>query len=206
MAERKRDRLLRIKTVGIREWPNRVVHYNRYEATPYSALDKLFEVYKLNKNHQVVDFGCGRGRVSFYIHNRFHIPVTGIEVNEKTYEEALENKAIYEQRAKHIQAPIRFKYGLAEQYEVKDTDNCFYFFNPFSVQIFKKVLHNILKSVRKEERTVDLILYYPLPEYKHFLATNTPFELINKVWVPGDHGKYGKFLIYRYNPDQVKIS
>lgn len=202
MAERKQDRLLHIKTVGIREWPAKVIHYNRYEATPYSALDKLFTVYTLHPDDRFVDFGCGRGRVSFYVHNRFQIPVTGIEVNEKTLEEALENKAMYRQRRKHIRAPIRFKFGLAEQYEVKDTDNCLYFFNPFSVQIFKQVVGNILKSVNEVERTVDIILYYPLPEYKQFLATKTPFQLLNKVNAPGEHGKYGKFLIYRYDPDK----
>ena len=41
----------------------------------------------LDKSDSVVDFGCGRGRVAFYIHNRFHVPVTGIEANDKTYEE-----------------------------------------------------------------------------------------------------------------------
>lgn len=197
MAERTFDRLLGIRTVGIREWHDQTDHYNRYEATPYGALDKLFQVYKFDKTDRVVDFGSGRGRVSFYIHHRFHIPVTGIEMNDKTYKEALENKMRYQERTRHISAPIRFEYGLAENYEVAATDNCFYFFNPFSVQIFKKVVHNILHSVKKAERSVDLILYYPLPEYKHFLKKKTPFRLMHKVKVPGDHGKYGKFLIYR---------
>ena len=45
-----------------------------------------------------MDFGCGRGRVAFYIHNKFHIPVTGIEINDKTYGEALDNKLRYRQK------------------------------------------------------------------------------------------------------------
>lgn len=197
MAERKRDHMLGIRTVGIREWPNQTDHYNRYEATPYAALDKLFQVYKLNKTDEVVDFGSGRGRVSFYIHHRFHIPVTGIEMNDQTYEEALANKARYRQKMGHIRAPIRFEYGLAENYDVEITDNRFYFFNPFSVHIFKKVVHNIMHSLKEAERPVDIILYYPLPEYIHFLKKRTPFQLINKVSAPEAHGKYGKFLIYR---------
>ena len=53
--------------------------HNRYEATPYRALEQLFLQYKLKNNARVVDFGCGRGRGLFYIHNRFQVPVTGVE-------------------------------------------------------------------------------------------------------------------------------
>ncbi len=196
MSDRRYDQLLRIKTVGIRE-VNETSHH-RYEATPYVALDKLFQVYQLKKTDHFVDFGCGRGRVAFYIHYHFHLPVTGIEANDETFAEALDNKERYRLGAKHINAPIHFEFGLAEDYEVTPMDNCFYFFNPFSVHIFAKVVQNILRSVKKRKRPVELILYYPLPEYKRFLKENTPFQLLNKVRAPGPHGKYGKFLIYRY--------
>lgn len=197
MAERKQDKLLGIRTVGIREWKDSKVHYNRYEATPYKALNSLFKHYKFNKTDKVVDFGCGRGRVAFYIHNHFHIPVTGIEVNDKTFEEALDNKARYRFKAKDISAPIKFNYGLAEHYKIDKSENCFYFFNPFSVQIFKKVVRNILYSVEKDLRTVDLILYYPIEEYKEFLKTCTPFTIINKIRIPGTRDIREKFIIYR---------
>lgn len=201
LAERKFDQMLHIRTTGIREWRNHTDHYNRYEATPYAALEKLVQFYKLKQGDQVVDFGSGRGRVSFYFHYHFNIPVTGIEMNEITYEEALYNKALYRQKNKHLKAPIRFEFGLAENYQVDLKDNVFYFFNPFSITIFKQVVHNILHSVRKKKRTVDIILYYPLPEFKKFLKKETPFKLINKIKVSNSHGKYGKFLIYRFSPN-----
>lgn len=204
--ERKYDKLLYIKTVGLREWLDRASHYNRYEATPYFALDKLVESYKFRKADRLVDFGCGRGRVAFYIHNKFHIPVTGVEVNDITYDEALNNKKRYRHKAKHIKAPIKFKYGLAEQYEIKGEENKFYFFNPFSVEIFRKVVNNILKSFEKEERPVDIILYYPMPEYKDFLREETPFQLINKIVLPGVEDKREKFLIYRLRPEETEIN
>ena len=197
MSEREYDKMLCIKTTGLREWKDGTIYYNRYEPTPYKALDHLFKTYKINKNDKIVDFGSGRGRVTFYIHNRFEVPVTGIEVNDLTYEEAIENKMRYRQRAKHIAAPIEFKYALAEHYKVKPQDNTFYFFNPFSIEIFKKVVHNILKSVKKEKRPVDIILYYPIPEYKKFLRKKTPFQLINKIKIPKAIDNREKFLIYR---------
>ncbi|KXH80625.1 class I SAM-dependent methyltransferase [Sporosarcina sp. HYO08] len=197
MGERKFDRMLQIRTVGLREWRQQTDNYNRYEATPYAALEKLFRSYTVKPTDRVVDFGSGRGRVSFYIHHHFNVPVTGVEMNDKTYEEALYNKAVYRQKNKHLHAPIRFEFGLAEQYQVEPEDNTFYFFNPFSVTIFKQVVRNILRSVEQEKRTVDMILYYPLPEFKKFLKKETPFKLINKIKAHSDHGKYGKFLIYR---------
>lgn len=199
MSDRKYDRSFYVKTTGTREWPDGTIDYNRCESTPYSALEKLSKRYKLNKNDNLVDFGSGRGRVTFYLHNRFRIPVTGIEAHDKTIDEAINNKESYRSRNKHINAPIKFKYTLAENYPVKLTDNKFYFFNPFSVKIFEEVVFNILKSVEQNERSVDLILYYPMNKYKNFLENNTPFELLNKIKVPKSKDSKKKFLIYRLN-------
>lgn len=197
MVEKQFDQMLQIRTSGLREWRKHKEDYNRYEATPYRALNQLFQSYKLQPTDRVVDFGCGRGRVAFYIHYHYNIPVTGIENNDLTFEEALKNKAVYEQKNRHLSAPIHFEFGLAENYQVHPEDNVFYFFNPFSINIFKKVVRNILHSVYKNERTVDIILYYPLPEYKTFLKNKTPFKLINKIRAYKEHGKYGIFLVYR---------
>lgn len=200
MLARQYDRQLGIKTVGLREW-DEPTPYNRYEATPYEALERLCQVYRFRKDDRVVDFGCGRGRVVFFIHNRFRVPVVGIEAHEKTYTEALQNKKSYRYRAKHIEAPIKLKYGLAEHYEIKPSDNCFYFFNPFSAKVFAQVVRNITKSVRAAPRTVEVILYYPLPGYKKVMREHS-FELINKVKVPGVEDPREKFLIYRFTPSR----
>ena len=204
MGERKQDRLLGIRTVGLREWKDHRVHYNRYEATPYKALNKLAKYYKLDKTDKVVDFGCGRGRVVFYLHNRFQVPITGIEVNDETFEEAIENKESYIFKTKRIAAPINFHYGLAEHYKIDKDENCFYFFNPFSVHIFRKVINNILRSVDKHKRIVDLVLYYPVREYREFLEKCTPFTVINKIRIPGANDVKEKFLIYRLREELLK--
>ncbi len=198
------DQELGIRTTGLREWQGNTA-YNRYEATPYQALETLFRAYKIKKDARVVDFGCGRGRVVFYIHRRFRVPVVGIEANDKTYEEALDNKQRYRIKAKHIDAPIRLKYGLAEHYRVKPEDNCFYFFNPFSHKVFKKVMGNIMDSVEENPRSIDLILYYPLPEFKQ-IVKQYPFRKINKVRVPGAIDPLEKFVIYRLSKEALEVS
>lgn len=198
LKERKIDQSLGIRTTGIREWGRDLEdQYNRYEATPYDALDRLFKQYTFTSEHQVVDFGCGRGRVTFYIHHHFNVPVTGVEANDKTFDELLNNEESYRKTMDEKSAFLKFDFALAEIYDVSEEDNVFYFFNPFSLKIFRKVVGNILQSLKRENRTIDLIIYYPLPEFMRFLQNKTPFELINRIKAPGEHGKYGEFLIYR---------
>ena len=115
------------------------------------------------------------------------------------YQEALENQASYQRKIKQMEGTIRFECILAEEYEVEAADNRFYFFNPFSLQIFTKVLQSILRSIEQHPRTVDIILYYPTSEYIEFLETSTPFELVQGVKVPNldDQNDNELFLVYR---------
>ncbi|KIL49275.1 class I SAM-dependent methyltransferase [Jeotgalibacillus soli] len=200
MNEQDYDRLLRIKTAGTLQLLNQSIHYNRYEATPYEALDALFNEYELKRTDGVVDFGCGKGRLPFYVHHRFHVSVTGVEMSGPLYQDALENKAGYMQKVKKTRGFIRFERGLAEEYEVEPADNIFYFFNPFSVQIFMKVVNNILKSVEQYKRAVDLILYYPTTEYIQFLESASIFKLLKEVKVHElyDQNENERFLIFRF--------
>lgn len=197
-SEKRMDRLLSINTTGIREWHGKTNHYHRYEATPYTALDSLFREYKLEKTDSVVDFGCGLGRVAFYIHSRFHIPVTGIEANEDVFAEVIGNKQAYGEQTRHMEASIEFEHCLAQHYSIKQADNRFYFFNPFSANIFRPVVENIIASLDRWRRPVDIILYYPMPPYIDYLEKATPFELFLEVKVPGASDGRDKFLVYRF--------
>jgi SAM-dependent methyltransferase len=192
------DELLNIETEGTQRGYNKSFHYHRYEPTPYSALEKLFAEYELNSSDHIVDFGCGKGRLNFFIHNLFQASVTGVEMNEKLYEEAIENKANYLIKAKD-KGEIQFQCCLAEKYEINPLDNRFYFFNPFTIPIFWKIINNILVSVEKFKREVDVILYYPSEDYIYYLENHTLFELIKEVQLPGlyENNANERFLIYR---------
>ena len=199
MAIKNNDRLLRINTTSLGEEPSQSAHYNQYEATPYIVLDAFFDTYELSKTDGLVDYGCGKGRVMFYVHNRFNVPVTGIEMNDQLYHKALTNMTHYLQKTKGKSPAIRVSRCKAEEYNVDEKENRFYFFNPFSIEIFMKVVNNIMLSVERQERDVELILYYPIPEYIEYLETNTPFDLIREVKVPQLYtiNNDERFLIYR---------
>lgn len=81
MDEQYFEKLLNIKTCGEQKIFNESLHYNRYEATSYFALETLFKEYKLNKLDSIVDFGCGKGSLNFYINYFFNATVTGIEID-----------------------------------------------------------------------------------------------------------------------------
>jgi SAM-dependent methyltransferase len=198
MKETNYDELLNIETEGNQRGYNKSFHYHRYEPTPYHALEKLFAEYELTSSDHIVDFGCGKGRLNFFIHYLFHASVTGVEMNEKLYEEAMENKANYLIKAKN-KGEIQFQCCLAEKYEINPLDNTFYFFNPFTIPIFWKIINNILVSVENFKREVDVILYYPSEDYIYYLENHTLFELIKEIQLPGlyENNANERFLIYR---------
>jgi hypothetical protein len=67
------------------------------------------------------------------------------------------------------------------------------------MQIFAKVVKNILLSVEEYERKVDVILYYPSDDYTYYLETSTPFQLTEEIKVPYlyDNDPRHCFLIFR---------
>lgn len=199
MNEKERDRSLHIQTRSAGERLNQTTHYHHYEATSYWMLDELFKEYKVDRTGSFVDFGCGKGRVLFYVHSHFQVPVVGVEMNDQLYRQALVNEASYLQNKKKIKQPIRIEHGIAEDYLIQETDCCFFLFNPFSLQIFMKVIQNILRSVEESSRTVDIILYYPAEEYIDYLVTKTPFTLAKEVKMPrlSEINPREKFTVFR---------
>lgn len=201
MKEKYYDKLLNIDTIGKASWNKSTNHNHPYEPTLYEALEELFENYKLDENDHIVDFGCGMGRLIFYINYYFGSYATGIEINKKYYEAALTNKINYTKKNKKSLDKIDFKCDLAQQYEISNLDNKFYFFNPFSIQIFSKVIDNILESYENNMRNMDIIMYYPATEYLDLLDYKTPFTLSKEVYVKNLYDKdlREKFVIYSLN-------
>lgn len=198
MKEKYYEKLLNINTIGNQDWKKTSIHNHPYEPTLYIALEELFKNYQLLENDYVVDFGCGMGRLLFFINYYFKSNVTGIEVNERYYKEALYNKINYEKINKKYSDKINFIYTKAQNYKIKDLENKFYFFNPFSIHIFSKVIDNILKSYEENPRNMDIIMYYPSQEYLDFLDYKTPFMMYKEIFLKDLYYKDDKekFVIY----------
>lgn len=197
MNEKDYEVLLNIETSGEDKY-HTSFHYHRYEPTPYPVLETLFDAYSLNETDSVIDYGCGKGRLNFFINHRFGCMVTGIEMNETFYQNALENQLGYTKKHPSKEPKINFVCGLAEDYSIKPNDNKFYFFNPFSIQIFRKIIENILISMETHPRCVDLILYYPSDEYIYYLEHKTGFYQLHDIPLPNAHRNYReRFVVYQ---------
>ncbi len=194
--EKNYDNYLNIKTTKIIETDSKLGH-NRCEPTPYHVLDKIFLKYNLKETDNIVDFGCGLGRVSFYIHNKFKCNVTGVEAYDNIFNDLLRNKRNYKIMHNNIDSTLKFEFGLAELFDILPEHNKFYFFNPFSVHIFKKIVYNILNSYKKNPREIDIILYYPLPDFLRFLKKDTNFNLIHKKHLRNPFDRFDKIKIFR---------
>lgn len=190
------EKLLNINTGGYQKETHKSFHYHPYEPTQYSALEILFEAYIIKRTDHVVDFGSGKGRLNFYINYFFNATVTGVEMNEIFNQTALENKRSYQQKFQNDN--LYFYNGLAEFYPIAPLDNRFYFFNPFSKEIFVRVINNILQSAEAAKREIELILYYPHDDYIFHLEHATSFELEKEIRLPSfQKDPYERFLIYR---------
>ncbi|PLR86920.1 methyltransferase [Bacillus sp. V33-4] len=199
MKEEYYDKLLNIKTTGDQKGFNQSLHYHRYEPTPYSALEALFNEYELKSSDRLVDFGCGKGRLNFYVNYLYNTTVVGIEMNETFFQEAVANQHSYLKKNKSRKNKIHFHRCLAEDYQINPSDNRFYFFNPFSIQVFRNIITNILLSAEKSARKIEVLLYYPSADYIYFLENHTHFELKEEVKLQKlyAHNSHERFLVYR---------
>ena len=150
------DKLLQIKTGG-RDDKNADEFRYPYEPTPYCVLERLADSGYFGRNDVVLDYGCGKGRVGFFLTYRTRAKAIGIEYDDRIYRSALENNKTAVPKAKADFVSVR-----AEEYEVPaDVSRC-YFFNPFSDEILRQVMARILESYYAAPREILLFFYYQL--------------------------------------------
>ena len=169
------DKLLHIKTTG-RDDSNADLYCYPYEPTPYSVLERLANSGLIRKGDVVLDYGCGKGRVGFFLSYQTKAKVIGIEYDERIYESALENQKTAVSRGR-----TEFVPGRAEHYKVPAEVNRCYFFNPFSEEILCRVLKNILESYHENPREILLFFYYPSDQYLTCLMTMGELEIYHEI-------------------------
>ena len=69
----------------------------------------------------------------------------------------------------------------AENYSVPVEVDCCYFFNPFSVEILRKVLARIYDSFYEHPREIRLFFYYPSDEYVSELMTQERLIFFDEI-------------------------
>ncbi len=156
-----------------------------YEVTYYRDLVTLFDEISIEPEDTLVDFGCGLGRVLFYCNSRHYCKTVGVENNTSLYDGLIENAGKYQKKFLDQENRMSFYNVEADKYEVSDDDNYFYFFNPFSPVVFRKVLQNIIASVKRSPRDVNLIIYYPTFAYQREIKESNFFILKKMIKMSG---------------------
>ena len=169
------DKLLQINTVG-RDDTNSDNYRFPYEPTPYTVLERLADSGFFGQDDVVLDYGCGKGRVGFFLSSRTGVSAVGIEYDEHIYKTALENQKTAVKSAKTDIVLTR-----AEEYKVLSGVNRCYFFNPFSVEILRKVMARIIESYYGDPREILLFFYYPTDEYIGYLMTVDESEFYDEI-------------------------
>lgn len=163
-----------------------------YDPTPYIVLEELVKLDMLKKDDVVVDYGCGKGRIGFFLNNQIGCKVIGVDHNKRLLKKAENNLENY-----GYTDDITFVYSKAEEY-MPDDANCFYLFNPFSTKIFRQVLRKIEESRKNNPRDILIFFYYSTIEYKMYLPTEKRLELIKSI-------EFSKETINDINPAKLEV-
>ena len=169
------DTALQIRTSGRDDLKSDEYRFP-YEPTPYCVLERMVGSGFFSQDHMVLDYGCGKGRVGFFLSYRTRAASIGIEYDEHIYRAALENRSTVISRVKP-----EFVHTRAEAYPVPEKANRCYFFNPFSVGILRKVVAKILASYYENPRKILLFFYYPSEEYISYLMTVDELEFYDEI-------------------------
>ena len=148
----------------------------RYEPTSYEVLERLAASGFLKREDTLVDYGCGKGRVGFFLNYAVGLKTIGVEYNPELFEMAQENLAGYAGKRNRVS----FVCENAETYEATGA-NCFYFFNPFSVEILQSVLGRIFESWYAFPRHIYLFFYYATDAYLTRLMTDDMLRFSGEI-------------------------
>ena len=169
------DRFLKIKTNGRDDSVSTPSNYP-YEATPYSVLQTLANSGYLSKRDKIIDFGCGKGRVDFYLAYSVKAKIIGVEFDPRLYNSALKNiqTAISSTRVTFVNCDAR-------DYVVDFDVTGAYFFNPFNVEVLECVINNLRRSKNENDREIKLFFYYPSKEYLKYLNSQSDITFITQL-------------------------
>lgn len=177
MDEIKIEKMLNIKTSGRDDTRANTFNYP-YEATSYNVLDRLIQSGLIDKKNLLVDYGCGKGRVPFYLSYEIGCKSLGIEYDKRLYNRALGNLEGYNKKDK-----VSFINCNASKYNPPIEADRFFFFNPFSVEVLQSVILKIIRAYFDGgcEKEMFLFFYYPSDEYISYLMQEEYLEFYDEI-------------------------
>jgi SAM-dependent methyltransferase len=157
----------KLNTTGIKAMKNLkhsgtvAAQSKEYMPSNYVLLEQaLTERNKYPHNKTFLDIGCGKGRTLFVAAHFGFEQISGVEFFAP-YCEGLEKK-IAEKKTGLPAASLSVICADAASYHIPDTTETILFNNPFSEVIMKKVVQQIIKSLRRAKRDLYIIYISPV--------------------------------------------
>lgn len=136
-------------------------HAEIYQGANYYLLEKVFDYLQtIEANQNILDFGCGKGRVLAVAAYYGFKKITGVEFAKELCEEARKN--IIPVKQKFSEKIFNVINANAVDFTIEKDTNVFFFFNPFNEIVMLKVAKNILQSLKENPREAYVVYLNPV--------------------------------------------
>jgi len=151
-----------------------------YEPAGYGIIIKLINIIKVNYSEcAFLDYGCGKGRAIIAAAQYPFNKIIGIDLSDDLIGIAKHNVDIMRHK---VSSDIDIININAMVYQIPDSVNIIYFFNPFVGEVLDNVINNIYKSYTNAPRK----LYVIFVNNVHFERKIVDSKWIKKIC----HGTY----------------
>ena len=155
--------------------------YFDYAPTNYSFLEELFIKYPFFKNDSLIDFGCGKGRVLIMAAYYGCKYLTGYELSVDRYKTLLDNVEYFKTKNNNNSIFTLHNKNVEVIKKLDASINKLFFFNPFHLKIYIKVITSLLVSLQENKRDIYLFLYQPHGDTIKYIDSLGLFEKIDII-------------------------
>jgi len=140
---------------------NNIDHAEIYQGANYYLLEKIFDhLQTIEANQNILDYGCGKGRVLAVAPYYGFTKLTGVEFAKELCDTARKN--IFEVQQKFPEKVFNIIHVNAVDYLIENDTNVFFFFNPFDELVMLRVVKNILMSIKAFPREAYIVYINPV--------------------------------------------
>ncbi len=136
-------------------------HSNEYMPANYTLMEKTFAVVNRHTHNKTfLDIGCGKGRAMFVAAVSGFNDISGIELYPPYCIDIKEWIMAHEKDYPHVTFSVSCTDAVT--YNIPDTVQTIFFYNPFDEIIMAKVVALIMKSLKRVYRPLFIIYLSPL--------------------------------------------
>ncbi len=174
-----------------------------YEPSGWLCLRWALRQLRPGPTDTFVDFGCGKGRVICEAARLPFFTVIGVEVSQPLVSSARAN--VERDRANFKCQQVEVVNADAAEWPVPDDMTVAYLYHPFAGDTFRRVINNVIRSIERNPRRVQLV--YACPVLEDRVADTGYFRLVKRR---RGHGRRGRVtngvVIFEHDPADARLA